>query len=92
MKIAPEHSERQGVAAGMDVEKRLLLNRVARQAAGHVTERHAQLTAVIEADFADAPPLRRQQTAMPARHATNAPVFGPPKGSDDRVPIQCLGQ
>jgi hypothetical protein len=92
MKIAAEHSERQGVTAGINVEKRFLLNRVARQAAGHVTERHAQLTAVIEADFADTPPPRRQETAMPARHTTNAPIFGPPELSDDSVPIQCLGQ
>jgi hypothetical protein len=76
----------------MDVEKRFLLDRVAGQAAGHVTERHAQLAAVIEANFADAAPPRREETTMPARHATNAPVFGPPKRSDGRVPIQRLGQ
>jgi len=73
------------------VEKRLLFHRIACRAARHITEWHAQLAAVIEADSADAAPPRREKTAMPARHAPNASVFGPAKRSNDGAPIQRRG-
>ena len=41
MQIAAHHAEGQGIAAGMDVKKRLLFDRIALQP-GHVTERNAQ--------------------------------------------------
>ena len=41
MEITTEHPERERVAAGINVEKRFFLDRIARQSAGHVTERHA---------------------------------------------------
>src|SRR5439155_25788849 len=53
MQVTAQHAEGQGVAARVDMEKRLLFHRVALQTAD-VTERHLELTAFVEADLADA--------------------------------------
>src|SRR5262245_54840880 len=57
----------------MRVEERLLLDRIALDAA-HVTPRHAQGSVVVEADLADADGARRQRTAVAAGDAPQAAV------------------
>src|ERR1019366_7783495 len=53
MEIAPEHPERQRVRAGIDMEERLLLDRVALNASD-VAKWDAQLAALVEAHAATA--------------------------------------
>ena len=91
MKIAAHHAERQRIAAGIDVEERLLLDRVALHA-GDVAERHAQLAAFVEAHLANAAMPRADETAMAAGDATNALALGPPQRTDGRVAVQNIGQ
>ena len=62
MKIATLHTEGEGVAAGVDVEEWLLLDRVALDG-GDVAEGHAELAALVEADLADAAAVVADQAA-----------------------------
>src|SRR5262249_23770554 len=92
-KIATHHAEGQGVAAGVDVEERLLLDRVALQT-GDVAERHLEPAGFVEADLADAAQSVADQAAMAARQPADAVAFGPGQlgGAEDGVPIERVGQ
>src|SRR5262245_54870375 len=93
MKIATHHPERQRVAAGVDVEERLLLDRVALHA-GDVAERHLELPAFVEPHLADAAQAVTDEAAVAARQAADAVALrtaqlGCPRR---RVPVHHLSQ
>ena len=92
MKIAAEHPERERIAAGIDMEKRFLLDRIVGQSASHITEWHAEFTAFIEAHFADAASSRRDEATMTACDATHAVVFGVPEFAHDGLPVERVGE
>jgi hypothetical protein len=73
VQIAAEHPEAVGQRAGMGVEERLLLDRIALHAAD-VAPRHAQASILVEADFTDADRAFRQRTLMAARVTAQAAV------------------
>ena len=73
MKIAAQHPKRQGVAAGINMKKRLLFDRIALEP-GDIAEGHAQLAALVEAHLANAaPPGSDKQRWPQARHRTRSP-------------------
>src|SRR5262249_34410117 len=76
MQVATHHAEGEGVAAGVDVEERLLLDGVALQT-GDVAERHLEPAGLIEAHLADAAQAVADEAAMAARQTTNAVAFEP---------------
>ena len=73
MQIATEHAEAVGQRAGIGVEERLFLDRVALHAAD-VPPRHQQPAVVVEADLADADGAVGKRTAVAARRAAEAAV------------------
>ena len=91
MEIAAHHAEGQRVAAGMHMEKRLFLDRIALQRR-HVAERHPQLSALIETHFADAAPAFADQTAMSAGEAADTVALGFPERASLRVAVQPAGE
>ena len=66
MEIAPQHAEAERQRAGMRVEERLLLDRIALHAAD-VPMGHMQHAAAIEAHLADAGRAVGNRTGVPAR-------------------------
>ena len=91
MEIASHHSEGERVTAGVHVEKRLLLDRVALQRRD-VAERNPQLRALIETHFANAASAFADQTAMAAGGATDTVAFGFPECANRRVAVQPGGE
>ena len=77
MEIATHHAKGQRVASRVNVEVRLLLDRIALNA-GNVAERNFQFAAGVETHFANPPPAASDETAMPARDAPNPVCFGLP--------------
>ena len=73
VQIAAEHAEAVGERARMRVEERLLLDRIALHAAD-VSPRHAQTSALVEADLADADRALGQRAAVAAGEASQAAV------------------
>ena len=73
VQIAAEHAEAVGERAGIRVEERLLLDRIALHAAD-VAPRHAQPAALVEAHLADADRALGQRTAVAAGVAAQAAV------------------
>ena len=92
MEIAAQHAESERVAAGIDVEERLLLHRIAGQAAGDIAKRHAQPAGPVETHLADATPAFGNETAMAAGQTTNTAALGPPKFALSGAAIQRLRQ
>jgi hypothetical protein len=76
MEIAPEHADAVGQRAGMRVEERLLLDRVALDPAD-VAPRHVQHAAAHEADLADAGRPLRDRAFVPARVTPDAVLRNP---------------
>ena len=73
VQIAAEHAEAVRERAGVGVEERLLLDRIALHAAD-VAPRHAQRSALVEAHLADADRAVGQRTAMAAGEAAQPAV------------------
>ena len=73
MQIAAEHAEAVGARTRIGVEERLLLDRIALHAAD-VAPRHAQPSALVEANLADADRAFGQRAAVPARVAAQPAV------------------
>ena len=65
MQIAAEHSERQSVGAGQDVEERFFLSRIAREGR-YVICRDTKMSAFVEAHLADTAFAELDQAAMTA--------------------------
>src|SRR5262249_52866281 len=74
MQVAPHHAERERIAPRVDMEERLLLNRVALQGAD-VAERHTKVTVLDEPDLADSSLPLADQTAMAASHTADAAIL-----------------
>ena len=91
VKIAPHHSESQRIGSRIDMEERLLLDRITLHARD-IAERHAQLAVLIEADPANAVPPRTDETAVPAGDATNPLPLGLPQRSNRRVTSEHICQ
>ena len=91
MEIAPHHPERQRVGAGIDVEERLLLDRIALHA-GDVAKRDAQLAVLVEAHAANPAAPGGDEAAVAAGDAANPVAFGPPQRTDGRVTAEHIGQ
>ena len=91
MEIAPHHPEGQRVGAGIDMEERLLLDRIALHA-GDVAERDAQLAVLVEAHAANAVAPGADQAAVAAGDAANPIPLGLPQRTDRRVTGERLGQ
>ena len=66
MQIAAKHAKRQRVGTGQRVKERFLLGRIACQRR-HVIHGHAQMTTLVEANFANATLAFINQTAVAAR-------------------------
>src|SRR6266542_6447478 len=71
VQVAPEHAEAEGERAGMRVEERLLLDRIALDAAD-VSPRNAQVSAAIEPHLAHADGPVGDRALVPARVAADA--------------------
>ena len=65
MEIATQHPKRQRVGSGHHMEERFLLDRVTLQR-GHISPRHAQLSALIEPHLTNPAPALTDFAAMPA--------------------------
>src|SRR5205823_8165950 len=65
VQVATQHPESQSVRTRQRMKERLLLGRIALQSR-HVISRHAQVTVLVEADFADAALSFLDQAAMAA--------------------------
>ena len=76
VQIAAEHAEAVGERAGIRVEERLLLDRIALHAAD-VAPRHAAAGRRVEAHLADADRAVGQRTAVAARVAAQTAVGQP---------------
>jgi hypothetical protein len=73
VEVATQHPERQGVASGEAVEKRLLLGGVALQR-GDVPGGHAELTVAVETHLADAAASGPDEAPVPTSHAADRAV------------------
>src|SRR3954467_8248582 len=71
MQIAAKHAETERQRAGARVKEGLLLDRIALDAT-HVTPRHPQMAAAIDADFADADGALWNRAFVPARVTADA--------------------
>ena len=91
MEIAPEHPERQRVRARIDMEERLLLDRIALNASD-VAKWDAQLAALVEAHAANAVSPGGDEAAVAAGDAANPVALGPPQRTDRRVPGEHISQ
>jgi hypothetical protein len=75
MKIATHHTEGEGVAAGQDVEERLLLDGVALHP-GDVAVGDPESAGLVEADLADAAEALADEAAVPAGQAADGVSLG----------------
>jgi len=90
MEIASHHAESQGVAAGMHVEERLFLDRIALQHR-HIIKRHLQLAALVVTHLAYSPPSLTDQTAMTAGHAADSVSLRVPEPARYREAVERIG-
>lgn len=74
MKVAPEHAERQGVTARVNMIERFLLHRVALQP-GHVSKGNSEFPLVMESDLANPAFTLADQAAMAARQTSQSISF-----------------
>ena len=91
MEIASHHAESERVAAGINMEVRLLLDGIALKS-GDVSEWNLQFTGIVEAHFANPAPAFRNEAAMAAGNAAYPPRFALPQCAADREAIQRVGE